>query len=119
MSATRKNRFGEPISKGGRPPGSSTATEQRKAPVAAELRQLREQNAALAEALRAIALALDGKRNRFGKLEGYTTEREPLRLLAVHYGTPGAFDNIEQVVYVARAALAANVVGKSAAVKAA
>jgi hypothetical protein len=56
-------------------------------------------------ALRAIVAALDGERNRFGKLEDYTTNGEPLRLLAVKYGTQGASDNIEQAVNVARAVI--------------
>lgn len=67
---------------------------------AAEAKELRE-------VLTAIESALDGERNRFGKLEHYTCrDAEPLRLLAVKYGTPGARDVIEQAVQVARAVLA-------------
>lgn len=64
----------------------------------------RDRNALLA-ALEAIAQALDGERNRFGKLEIDRRQAEPLRLLAVQYQTPGARDTIDQSVNVARAAI--------------
>lgn len=61
----------------------------------------------LLAALRAIESALDGKRNRFGKLEHYTCrDTEPLRLLAVKYDVGGSVDVIEQAVKVAAAAIA-------------
>ena len=58
------------------------------------------------EAIKAVITALDVPRNRMGKLDGDCLSGEPLRELAVRYGTPGARDNAEQAVNVLRAVLA-------------
>lgn len=57
--------------------------------------------------VKAVEAALDGKRNRFGKLESYTCrDPELLRVLAVKYDVGGSTDFIEQAVKVARAIVA-------------
>jgi len=69
-------------------------------------------------ALQAIAAGLDGTRNRFGKLEAFTTDCEPLRALRMHYATGPCQDNIEGAVHVARAVLARTMLGVCARVDA-
>ena len=60
----------------------------------------------LLDVLKAIATALDGTRNRFGKFEVKSfAQLDPLRLLAMKYGVARADDTMDQVMHVARAAI--------------
>jgi len=59
----------------------------------------------MSTALCAIVQALDGTRNRFGKLETECRQGEDLRKLAVLYKVGGSYDAIEQAVKVAKAVL--------------
>jgi hypothetical protein len=56
--------------------------------------------------LQAIAGALDGPRNPFGKLLPVRDRLKQLRQLALVYRVPGASDTVEQARFVALAALA-------------
>ena len=54
-------------------------------------------------ALRAIAEALDVRRNRFGKLEVDVIKSDALKRLARHYKVGGCLDVADQCMKVARA----------------
>jgi hypothetical protein len=70
------------------------------------------------EALQAIALALDGERDRLGRLQNHTTNNEPLRALRIKLECGMCVDNIDGSVHVARAVLARIMLGASARVDA-